>query len=76
VLGVVLEARPLEVLDGVLTAILQHLAALHAERVAVDGYPAVRLPVVEEAPLHAEAGLAEAGLGRAGGRDAAEQPAQ
>jgi hypothetical protein len=66
VLGVVLQAHSLEVLDGVLLPILQGLAALGAERIAVERQPAVRFPVGQEPSLHAEASLRKAARGGVG----------
>ncbi len=50
VLGVVLEAGPLEVLDGVLPAVLEGFPPLPGEGEAVACQATVGLPVVEEPP--------------------------
>ncbi len=63
----VFHADPLEVLDGILPPVLQYLAALRAQRVAVTGEVAVLLPVREEATGDALAGLGEAALLRRSG---------
>src|SRR5437588_227207 len=57
IFGVGFEARALEVLHDVGLPVLQDLIDLRADRVAVDREVAVRLPVGEEAPAHAEVGL-------------------
>jgi len=64
VLGVVFQPDPLEVLHLVGVAVLQHLAALAAQREAVARQPAVGLPILQEAPAHALARLREAGARR------------
>ena len=61
-LRVVLEARPLEVLDHVDLPILQLLLELLAERVAELRQAAVGLPVGEEARADVVAGRLEVGV--------------
>lgn len=76
VLRVVFHPHALEILHGVFPAVLQQLAPLVTEGVAVAGEATMPLPVVEEPAPCADARLGEALLHRASVRPLHRQPTE
>jgi hypothetical protein len=68
ILRVQFQSDPLEILHRVFATVLQILPALWGQGIAVAGESAVLLPVFQEAPLDALAGLGEALFRPGGGR--------